>query len=101
MVLHARHALDHGGHAGERPQVGSKAIGLRALAEASIDLTELRRRQLGLPSGPLRATDPVGAVLFPGFVPATHALSSNLQLTGNGRQDQFASRKQTSGTPAA
>jgi hypothetical protein len=101
MVRHPGHALDHSGHAGQRPQIGSKTVGSCALAEASIYLTELELRQFWFPPGPPRATDPVGAVLFPGIVPATDALTSDLQLAGNRRQDQSASREQTRGTLTA
>jgi hypothetical protein len=100
MVLHPRHALDHRGHTGQRPQIGSKTVNPRALAEVPVNLAKLGLRQFWFPAGPTRSTHPIRPVLSPGFIPAAHALTSYLQFAGDRCQDQFASRKQPSGTLA-
>jgi hypothetical protein len=101
VKLHTGHALDHRGHARQRPKVRSETVGLRSLAETAVDFAELLHIQLRFPAGTPRPPHPTGLMLSPSLVPAAHTLTSYFQFPCNRRQDQFTGREQTSGTLAA
>ena len=64
MMPHARHPLDHRRHARQRPQVGAEPVRVGARPQGAIDLRQLLRVELGLPSraaGRLEAPHPLRA----------------------------------------
>jgi hypothetical protein len=71
------------------------------LAQGPVDLPELWAVQLRLAAGPPRPAEGGGATALPRGVPAADALAADLQIPCDGRQNQPAARKQTSGLLAS
>jgi hypothetical protein len=99
MVPHAGPPLDHGGHAGQRPQIRAEAVGSSPLAEPALDAFELRSLQLGFATGPTGGSQGGPAALLPGAVPATGTLAAHVECTSD-KGRTLAGTEQLRGLPA-
>ena len=77
MVPHAGQPFDHRGHAGQRPQIGAKAVGACTLAQGAVDLRQLRAIQFGLATSSARCAQGCHSSLSPLSVPATGTLAAH------------------------
>jgi len=97
MIVDAGQTLDNQRHSRQSPEIGVESVGARAFPQRLLHLSELRRVQLGLAARPARAVEGAHAAGLPLDVPSAHTLAADLQLAGDGGQDQFAGGKQSAG----
>jgi hypothetical protein len=83
MIVNARGPLDDRRHAGQCPQIGPETMGLRALAQSLVHLLELRPIQFRTTTCPPRPANPIWLVLLPGREPSAHALTADVEFTGD------------------
>jgi hypothetical protein len=83
MIVNARGPLDDRRHAGQCPQIGSETMGLRALTQNLVHLLELRPIQFWPAACPPRPANPIWLVLPPGLEPSAHALTADVEFTGD------------------
>jgi len=81
--MNARALLDDRGHAGQGPQIGCETVSLRALTQSLVHLFELRPVQLWLAACPPRPANPIRLILPPGLEPSAHALTADVEFTGD------------------
>ena len=99
MKPDAGHALHHSGHPRQGPQVSTETVIPGPFTQGPLHAAHLRLGQTGFaasPSGPLEGLDPT---LLPLLIPATHTLSTDLDLPGHRGQDRFTPSKEASGQP--
>src|ERR1039458_4129074 len=83
MIVNARGPLDHRRHAGQRPQIGSETVSLRALTQSFIHLLELRFVKLRPTPCPSCPANPIWIILPPCLEPSAHALTADVEFTGD------------------
>jgi hypothetical protein len=79
MVPHARAPLDDGSHTGQRPQIGTEAVGARPLEKPVFDLHKLLAMELGLATGATGGAQRSPTAPLPGPVPTTDTLAARVQ----------------------
>jgi hypothetical protein len=99
MEPHAGQSLDHGGHAGQRPQIRAEAVGSRPLAKPALDAFELRSVQFGFATGSAGGSQGGQAALLPGAVPAAGTLAAHLECPSH-KGRTLAGTEQLRGLPA-
>jgi len=70
-------------------------VGLCSLSQCNLDTLQLFPFQLRFAARSTRATQCATSTSLPLLIPATHALATYLQFSGNPRQDHLASGKQS------
>ena len=83
MIVNARGPLDHRRYTGQRPQIGSETMGLRALTQRLVHLLELRPIQFRPATCPPSSANPIWLVLPPSLEPSAHALTADVKFTGD------------------
>jgi hypothetical protein len=83
MIVNARAPLDYRRHAGQCPQIGPETMGLRALPQSFVHPLELRPIQFWPATCPPRTANPIWLVLPPGLEPSAHALTADVEFTGD------------------
>ena len=83
MIVNARGPLDDRRHAGQCPQIGSETLGRRALPQSLVHLLELRSVQFRPTACPPRPTNPIRLTLPPCLEPSAHALTADVEVTGD------------------
>ena len=83
MIVNARDPFDYRRHTRQRPQIGSETVGLCALTQSLIHLLELRRVQFRPTACPPRPTNPIRIILPPCLEPSAHALTADVEFTGD------------------
>ena len=101
MILNARGPLDDRRHARQCPQIGRKTVGLRALTQSLVHLQEMCSIQLRPTACPTRPTNPIRLILPPCREPSAHALTADVEFTGDLRLGTLAGGKQPRGAAAA
>lgn len=100
MIVDAGQTFDNQRHSRQSPEIGVESIGARAFPQRLLHLPELGRVQLGLAARPAGAVEGAHAAGLPLDVPSAHTRAADLQLAGDGGQDQFACGEQAAGLPA-
>jgi hypothetical protein len=100
MVPHAGQPFDHRGHAGQRPQIGAKAVGARPLEKPALDLGELLAIEFGFTAGSTSGAQRGEAAPLPGLVPAVGALAAGVERSGH-KSQRLAGAEQLRGLQAA
>ena len=101
MIVNARGLLDDRRHAGQGPQIGSETMGLRALPQSLVHLFELSLVQLWPVACPLRPANPIRLMLLPCLEPSAHALTADVEFTGDLCLGTLAGGKQPRGAATA
>jgi hypothetical protein len=83
MIVNARGPLDYRRHPGQCPQIGSETVGLGALTQSLVHLLELRPLQFRPTTCPPRPTNPIRLILPPCLEPSAHALTADVEFTGD------------------
>jgi hypothetical protein len=94
MVLDLGHALNQQRHPRQGPEIRVETVGPRTLPQCPFHPPELLRLELWLSARPSGAVQGADAAALPLRVPSAHALTADLQLTGNRGQDHLAAGKQ-------
>ena len=76
-------------------------MGWRALTQSLVHLLELRTVQFRPTTCPSRPANPIWLVLSPGLEPSTHALTADVEFTGDLCLRTIARGKHPRGTAAA
>jgi hypothetical protein len=90
MIVHAGQPLDHQSHSRKRPKIGVESVRPRTLAECLLHLPELGGVEFWLPARTAGAVQSPHAAALPFGIPTAHTLAADLQLAGDGSEDQFA-----------
>jgi len=96
MITNSGHPLDHRRHPRKRPQIAGEAVSPAALAQRLLDGTKLTTVQPRFAARPPGTAQGVRAAAPPFPIPTTDALTTDLEVARNGRQNQLAGRKQAS-----
>jgi len=101
VIVNARDLLDDRRHAGQCPQIGSETMRLCTLTQSLVHLLELRRVQPWSAPCPPRPANPIWLVLPPCLEPSAHALTADVEFTGDLCLGTLAGGKQPRGAAAA
>jgi hypothetical protein len=101
MIVNARDSFDDRRHAGQCPQIGCEAVSLRALTQSLVHLLELRPIKLRATTCTSRPANPIRLSLPPCLEPSAHALTADVEFTGDLGLGTLAGGKQPRGAAAA
>ena len=97
VVPYLGQSFNHRSDAGQRPQIGSEAVGAGTLQQCSLYLAQLPTVQPRLTARSARTPQGRGTAPFPFRIPATHTLPADFELMSDSGQHRFACREQTGG----
>lgn len=100
VIAHAGHLLDDARDARQRPQIRLESMRPRAAAQRAVEAPELSLIEPGLPASPTGSPQASGSVAPPLAIPSRDTLAADVQLSGDGGQDQLAAGEQPRSLPA-
>lgn len=99
VIAYARQPFNNNGDTRQSPEIRAETIGLRSLVQGLLDASQLMGTQLRLSARTAGAPQCGSPSLLPLFVPATDALTTDLQLSSNGCQYQLTRSEQSRRPP--
>jgi hypothetical protein len=97
VIRNAGQPSDDRGDARKSPKIRAVTVSPGALAQGFFNTPQLGGIQFRLTAGSASASQRFYPVALPLFIPPTHTLAADLELSGNGGQDQLARREQAGG----